>query len=155
FDSANGDLVANYKLGPGVEDPPAAPAIFVFGPDGFRKPMEVKKIAAGTFRGRLNIGAREGLFRARPVEESRAFPEIGMYRPEAELEDYGSDAGLLRHVAQFTGGRFEPNPSALFEPGRRNIQTTLQLWPGLLGLAVLLGLVELVMRKWKGMIGKA
>lgn len=155
FDSANGDLVANYKLGPGVEDPPAAPEIFVFGPDGFRKPIEVKKIAAGTFRGRLNIGNREGLFRARPVEESRAFPEIGMYRPEAELEDYGSDATLLKQVAQFTGGRFEPNPSAVFEPGRRNIETTLQLWPGLLGVAVLLGLVELVMRKWKGMIGKA
>ncbi len=155
FDSANGDLVANYKLGPGVEDPPAAPEIFVFGPDGFRKPIEVKKIAAGTFRGRLNIGNREGLFRARPVEESRAFPEIGMYRPEAELDDYGSDATLLKQVAQFTGGRFEPNPSAVFEPGRRNIETTLQLWPGLLGVAVLLGLVELVMRKWKGMIGKA
>ena len=155
FDSANGDLVANYKLGPGVEDPAAAPEIFVIGPDGFRKPIDVKKIAAGTFRGRLPIGNREGLFRARPVEDSRAFPEVGMYRPEAELEDYGSNEALLKQVAQFTGGRFEPNPSALFETGRRNIETSLQLWPGLLGLAVLLGLVELVMRKWKGMIGKA
>lgn len=155
FDSANGNLVANYRLGPGVEDPPAAPDIFVFGPDGFRKPMEVKKVAAGTFRGILPIGNREGLFRARPVEESRAFPEIGVYRPEAELEDYGSNQELLKQVARFTGGRFEPDPSAVFEPGQRNIETTLELWPGLLGLAVLLGLAELVMRKWKGVIGKA
>ena len=108
-------------------------------------------MAAGTFRGTLPIGNREGLFRARPVEDSRAFPEIGMYRPEAELEDYGSNEALLKQVAQFTGGRFEPSPSAVFEPGPRSIETTLQLWPGLLGLAVLLGLVELVMRKWKGM----
>jgi hypothetical protein len=27
------------------------------------------------------------------------------------------------------------------------------LWPGLLGLAVLLSLIELVMRKWKGVFG--
>ncbi len=155
FDSANGDLVANYKLGPGVEEPATVPEIFVFGPDGFRKPMEVKKVAAGAYRGRLPIGNREGLFRARPVEESRAFPEIGMYRPEAELEDYGSNEVLLKQVAQFTGGRFQPDPSAVFEPGPRSLETTLQLWPGLLGLAVLLGLAELVMRKWKGVIGKA
>lgn len=155
FDSANGDLVANYRLGPGVEEPAVAPEIFVFGPDGFRKPIEVKKVAAGTFRGRLPIGNRQGLFRVRPVEESRAFPETGMYRPEAELEDYGSNTVLLKQVAQFTGGRFQPDPSAVFERGRRSIDTTLELWPGLLGLAVLLSLVELVMRKWKGMLGKA
>lgn len=155
FDSANGNLVANYRLGPGVEDPPAAPEIFVFGPDGFRKPIDVKKTAAGTFRGVLPIGNREGLFRARPVEESRAFPEVGMYRPEAELEDYGSNVDLLKEVARFTGGRYEPNPNSVFEPGQRKIETTLELWPGLLGLAVLLGLAELVMRKWKGILGKA
>lgn len=155
FDSANSDLVASYRLGPGVEDPAAAPEIFVFGPDGFRKPIEVKKVAEGTFRGRLPIGNRQGLFRVRPVAESRAFPEAGMYRPEAELEDYGSNELLLKQVAQFTGGRFQPDPRAVFERGRRSIQTTMQLWPGLLALAIALSLAELVMRKWKGAIGKA
>jgi Ca-activated chloride channel homolog len=155
FDSANGDLIATYRLGRDVEEPAAAPEIFVFGPDGFRKPMDVKKIAVGTFRGRLPIGSRQGLFRARPVEESRAFPEIGMYRPEAELDDYGSNEALLKQVAQYTGGRFQPDPRAVFEPGRRSIETTLQLWPGLLALALVLSLAELVMRKWKGVMGVA
>ena len=155
FDSANSDLVATYRLGPGVEEPAAAPQIFVFGPDNFRKPIEVKEVAAGTFRGRLPIGNRQGLFRARPVEESRAFPEIGMYRPEAELEEYGSNEAVLKQVAQFTGGRFQPDPRAVFEQGRKSIETSMQLWPGLLGLAVALSLAELVMRKWKGVMGKA
>jgi len=155
FDSANSDLVATYRLGRDVEEPAAAPEIFVFGPDGFRKPIEVKKVAAGTFRGLLPIGSRQGLFRARPVEESRAFPEIGMYRPEAELDDYGSNETLLKQVAQYTGGRFQPDPRAVFEPGRRSIETTLQLWPGLLALALGLSLAELVMRKWKGVMGVA
>ncbi len=53
YDSANGDLVVDYRLGRDVEEPATIPEIFVFGPDGFQKPIAVKKIAAGTFRGRL------------------------------------------------------------------------------------------------------
>ena len=78
-----------------------------------------------------------------------------MYRPEAELDDYGSNEALLKQVAQFTGGRFQPDPRAVFEPGQRSIETTLQLWPGLLALALALSLAELVMRKWKGVMGLA
>ena len=154
FDSANGDLVVDYRLGRDVEEPPAPPEIYVFGPDKFQKPIAVKKIAAGTYRGRLQIGSREGLFRIRPVVESRAFPEAGLYRPEAELADYGSNVALLKQVAEFTGGRFEPALKDVFEAGQRTIASTLQLWPGLLALAIVLNLVELIMRKWKGVMGK-
>ncbi len=155
FDSANGDLVVEYRLGRDVPEPATVPEIFVFGPDGFQRPITVKKVAAGTFRGRLAIGARQGLFRVRPVEESRAFPEAGLYRPEAELGDYGSNVALLKQVAAFTGGRFQPDPRNVFEPGRRSVQSIMQLWPGLLAVAVALSLAELVMRKWKGILGKA
>jgi uncharacterized membrane protein len=154
FDSANGDLVADYRLGPDVPEPASIPEIFVFGPGGFERPIEVKKVAMGTFRGRLHIGEREGLFRVRPLMESRAFPEAGLYRPEAELADYGSNAPLLRQVAEFTGGRFEPDPKAVFDAGGRSIASSINLWPGLLALAIALNLAELVMRKWKGVRGK-
>jgi uncharacterized membrane protein len=154
FDSANGDLVVDYRLGRDVEEPATIPEIFAFGSNGFQKPIAVKKIAAGAFRGRLQIGAREGLFRIRPLVESPAFPEAGLYRPEAELADYGSNEALLKQVAEFTGGRFQPDAKTVFESGRRSIATTLQLWPGLLALAVALNLIELVMRKWKGVMGK-
>jgi hypothetical protein len=152
FDSASGDLVADYRLGRGVPEPAAVPAIFVIGPDGFQKPIPVKKVAAGTFRGRLQIGPRQGLFRVRPVADSRAFPEAGLYRPEAELADYGSNESLLKQVAEFTGGRFQPSPKAVFEGGSRVIHSSMSLWPGLLALAVVLSLAELVLRKWKGIM---
>src|SRR5579885_668579 len=145
FDSANGDLVVDYRLGRDAQEPAKIPEIFVIGPDQFRKPIPIKKVAAGTFRGRLAIGSRQGLFRVRPLEDSRAFPEAGLYRPEAELDDYGSNAALLKQVAEFTGGRFQPDPRTVFEPGRRSIPATMQLWPGLLALAVALSLTELVM----------
>jgi uncharacterized membrane protein len=153
FDSADGDLVVDYRLGPDVEEPAKIPEIFVLGPDNFRQLIPVKKVAAGTFRGRLNIGSRQGLFRVRPLDDSRAFPEAGLYRPEAELQDYGSDTALLKQVAEFTGGRYQPDPKDVFEPGRRSVMTSMQLWPGLLAAAVLMSLAELVMRKWKGILG--
>jgi Ca-activated chloride channel family protein len=155
LDSANGDLVVNYRLAPGVEEPAAVPGIFVFGAGGFEKPIEVKKVAAGAFRGRLQIGARQGLFRVRPVAESRVFPEVGLYRPEAELSDYGQNQALLRQVSEFTGGRFEPDPKQVFDAGNRSLASTLQLWPGLLVFAIALNLAELVMRKWKGLFGRS
>lgn len=154
YDSANGDLVVEYRLGRGVPEPDKIPDLYAFGPGGFQQPVPVKKVAAGTFRGRLPIGARQGLFRVRTAEESRAFPETGLYRPEAELADYGSNEALLKQVAAFTGGRFEPDPAAVFSGGGRSIASSLQLWPGLLGLAVLLSLAELVMRKWKGVMAR-
>lgn len=155
YDSASGSLDVEYRLGPGVAEPEKIPAIFAIGSDGFQKPVEVKKTAAGTYRGRLWIGARQGLFRIRPVNDSRAFPEVGLYRPEAELSEYGSNPLLLKQVAEFTGGRFEPSPKDVFDPGNRSLNTMLSLWPGLLGLAVALNLAELLMRKWKGLFPRS
>ncbi|MGH9665279.1 MAG: VWA domain-containing protein, partial [Bryobacteraceae bacterium] len=93
-----------------------------------------------------------GLFRVRPLADSRAFPEVGFYRREQELSDYGSNELLLRQVSAFTGGRFNPSPRDVFDPSGRSIASTMQLWPGLLGFAVLLNLLELVLRKWKGIL---
>ncbi len=155
FDSANGDLVVEYRLGRDVPEPDPIPGIFVLGPGGFQEPVPIKKIASGVFEGRVQIGTKQGLFRVRPLVESRAFPEAGLYRPEAELADYGSNDGLLKQVAEFTGGRFEPNPKSMFDPGKRQIPSTVSLWPGLLGLAIALNLAELILRKWKGVTGQA
>ena len=153
YDSANGELVASYRLGRGVREPATIPALFAFGPGGFQQPVAVRKIAASTYEGRVKIGAREGLFRVLPAQESKLFPEIGLYRPEAELNEYGNNEALLKQVADYTGGQFNPEPSNVFTTTGKSIQTTLTLWPGFLGLAVLLSLAELVLRKWKGLFG--
>jgi Mg-chelatase subunit ChlD len=150
LDRANDELVVDYHLGRSVPEPERVPDIFVFGPDGFQAPLEVAKAAAGHYRGRLRIGQRQGLFRVRPESESRAFPEIGFYRQEDELTEYGSNTELLRQIAASTGGRFNPSPREVFDPGGRSIRSMMELWPGLLVLAVALNLAELVMRKWKG-----
>ncbi len=147
YDSASGDLVVEYRLGRNTEEPHKIPNIFVIGPAKFQRPVPITKTADGSYRGRVPIGQRQGLFRVRPLEESRPFPEVGYYRQEQELQDYGSNEFLLREISEFTGGRFNPNPRAVFDAAGRSIPSTMRLWPGLIGLAIALNLAELFLRK--------
>ena len=113
--------MVDYRLGPHVPEPAVIPDIYVFGPDGFQRPVKASKLAAGSFRVRLTIGRRQGLFRVRPLVESRAFPEIGLYRQEEEMTDYGSNDFVLRQISAATGGRFNPDPKDVFDPNGRSI----------------------------------
>jgi Ca-activated chloride channel homolog len=152
YNSASGDLIVNYDLGRDVPEPKKLPSIFVFGANGFQQPVPVTKLADKSYRGRIHIGARQGLFRIRPLEESRAFPEVGYYRQEQELLDYGSNPFLLKSIADFTGGRFNPAPKQVFDPAGRSEASTLRLWPGLLAFAIALSLAELLLRKGKAVM---
>jgi Ca-activated chloride channel homolog len=147
YDSASGDLVARYRLGANAAEPAAIPELYVIGPDHFQRTMPIQKIALGTYDGRAAIGSREGLFRVRPLEDSEAFPEAALYRPEAELSEYGSNEELLKQVAEFTGGRFQPAAADVFDSGGRTVAVTEQLWPWLLALAMILNVAELTLRK--------
>jgi len=153
LDRATGELVAEYRLGPDVAAPDPLPEIYVLGPGEFRKPLNLRKMAARTYRARIPIGSRQGLFRVRAVENSPAFPETGIYLQEDELNDFGANETLLQRTAVWTGGRFEPNVRDIFQTGGQAIATTMMLWPGLLLLAILLNLAELIVRKWKGLAG--
>ena len=155
FDAANQDLDVEYHLGPGVTEPANVPEIFVLGPEGFEQPIEVVRVAPGTYRGRLHVGERRGLFRIRPLQETRAFPEVGIYRQQEEMLDYGSNPGLLKQISSLTGGQFEPAPADVFRSGGRYLPTAWRLWPALLGLAVGLTLAELVVRKWRGIFQRS
>ena len=135
-----------------MPEPAKVPDVFVLGPGGFRRPVPVSKVADGAYRGRVQVTGRQGLFRLRPLEESRVFPEIGIYLPEAELSEYGSNEALLRQLAQFTGGRFQPEIGSVFQSGGRLVSSSMRLWPGLLAVAILLSLAELIMRKWRGIV---
>ena len=80
------------------------------------------------------------------------FRKSGLYRQESELSDYGSNEALLKSIAQSTGGRFNPSVRQLFDSGGKYIDSTMRLWPALLAIALLLNLIELAMRKWRGIV---
>jgi Mg-chelatase subunit ChlD len=150
LDAANNDLVVSYHLAGGAKEPEQVPRIFVIGPEGFQKPIEVARTAAGAYEGRLHIGELRGLFRIRPLEDSTAFPEVGFYRQQEETQDYGSNPRLLRQISSMTGGSFNPDSHEVFRASGRRIQAVWRLWPGLLGAAIALTIVELLVRKWRG-----
>jgi uncharacterized membrane protein/uncharacterized protein YegL len=152
YDGANEELVVDYHLSGRAAEVANPPDLYVMGPGDFRKPLDIARVSPGTWRGRLRIGTLEGLFRVRPLNESRSFPEVGLYRQESELSDYGSNDALLKSIAESTGGRFNPSPKQLFDSGGKYIDSTMRLWPGLLAIAVLLNLIELAMRKWRGIV---
>ncbi|PWU07793.1 MAG: hypothetical protein C5B51_09040 [Terriglobia bacterium] len=152
FDRASNELVVDYRLSPNVPDPAAVPDIYTIGPDNFQAPLKVSKIAGGHYRARLTIGQNQGLFRIRPLADDPAFPEVGFYRQEDELLEYGNNEQLLRQVAAATGGHFQPSARQVFESGGRSTSTTMDLWPAFLALALLMNLAELVMRKSKGLL---
>lgn len=152
YDSASDELVVEYRLAAGVPEPESVPDIFAFGPQGFQKPVRMEKAAGGVYRGRVRIENRLGLFRVRPAIESQVFPEVGLLRQQAELNEFGSNEALLKQLAEFTGGRFQPSPAQVFNSSGRSVPSTLRLWPALLALAVLLNLIELVARKWRGIM---
>jgi len=151
LDRASNELVVDYRLGRNVPEPAVPPEIYAFGPNGFQAPLKVSKLGGGHYLARVDIGERQGLFRVRPLVESRAFPEVGLYRQEDEMTEYGTNDQLLRQVADATGGRYNPPVSTLFDAGGRSIPSTLELWPGLLALAIVLNVAELVLRKWRGL----
>ena len=152
FDRAASELVVDYRLSANVPEPAGVPDVFAIGPNDFHAPLKVGKVAAGHYRARLAIGQNQGLFRVRPLSDSPAFPEVGFYRQEDEMLEYGSNEQLLRQVATATGGRYQPSARQVFESGGRSTSTTMELWPALLALALLLNLTELVMRKSKGLM---
>jgi Ca-activated chloride channel family protein len=152
YDSAAGDLVIHYTLGRAVDEPGKVPEVFVLGPNHFQHTVEVSKVAAGAYRGRVHIGDRQGLFRIRPLEDLRAFPEVGYYVPEQELLDHGSNEFLLREIASYTGGKFNPAPAQVFDTGGRSRPSSMRLWPFFLAAAIAFNLAELILRKGRALM---
>ncbi len=154
YDRAAGELVVTYRLSgePLSGDPPD---IYALGPDGFRATLGLERVADGVFEARTPIGARFGLFRIRAAGEPGRFPELGFYRENEELSRYGSDPDLLARIAAATGGKVNPTPAETVRADGRATPSIMELWPLLLGLAVLLNLGEILARKgWLPWLGR-
>jgi hypothetical protein len=57
------------------------------------------------------------------------------------------DEALLRRVAEATGGRPQPRPAALFDPGDERVPFHRELWPLALWLAAVLLLADVALRR--------
>lgn len=153
FDPATDEIVARFHVSEAPETD-ALPDIYASGPDGYRYVAQPRPVEGG-FEARFPAVGMYGLFRFRPAEASREFPETAFYRENAELRSFGSDPELLRSIAAATGGRSNPPPQDVFASGGRTVERWMDLWPLLLAIAILLNLIELVARKgWLPALGR-
>jgi hypothetical protein len=106
------------------------------------------EMGAGHYQASFPIGTRRGLFRVRSLEESRKFPETGIYLPEPELTLSGQNEKLMRDLAAWTGGVFNPSPQQIFRPPASALPASLMMWPFLLALALLFNLGEVAWRRF-------
>ena len=80
----------------------------------------------------------------RTVAESRAQLVNPYPREYMTLEP---DVELLTRAAELTGGMVDPSPSELFDPGDEHIRHHEELWPKVLFLALILFVLDLLMRR--------
>jgi Mg-chelatase subunit ChlD len=149
WDPSASRLIADYRLADVSQAPAEPPKLFALGPGGFQTALQVQKVAEGHYQAAFPIGARRGLFRVRPVEDSRLFPETGLYLPEPELTSTGDNAKLLRDISAWTGGVFNPSPAQIFRAPSRALASWLTLWPGLLAVTLLFNLIEVFWRRFR------
>ena len=83
---------------------------------------------------------REG----RTIAESHAHLENPYPREYMTLE---ADEALLARAAEVTGGSAEPTPDVLFDPQGEEITHHEELWPKLLYLALVLFVLDLLLRR--------
>ena len=153
YDPASDEIIVRYRPSPRA-GPITAPPLYAVGPDGYRHVANPKPVG-GDYEARFPAEGRYGLFRVRPEDEARAFPEVAHYRENSELLRYGADAYLLRSIAEATGGRANPAPEEIFATDGRSIERWMDLWPLFLALAIVLNLLELLARKgWLPVLGR-
>ena len=115
------------------------------GPRHFRLRAERIPGAAESGQGRgrpLSRAARASGRQPGAVPRSSAgryrapFPRWASTGRRTRLQEYGNNQQLLRQIAAATGGRYNPRPADVFEAAGRSIATVMDLWPGLLALAL-------------------
>ena len=152
FNPVLNEIFVSYR--PSTPVRPATPSIFVLGPNGFAKPVTMRRTEQGGFEGAVDIGATRGLFRVRPAAESVQFPELGFYRDEDEMLEHDANTPLLQRISSFTGGRYNPSPAAVFDADGRTRYMAFHFWPALLALAIVLTIAELISRKWQALAAR-
>ena len=116
----------------------------------FRSDLE--QIAPGRYRGRFPT-TQEGVYlvgMAQRAEQRAASSQVaGLVVPYAEeLRDLGLDEGLLKELADLTGGSELTAPQDAFLKGRRPIRVWVDAWPWIAGLCALLLLMDIAIRRF-------
>ena len=76
-----------------------------------------------------------------------------VYNPSAEVATGQVNEGLLRKVAEITGGTFLESADQKLELGGSDVSRYVELWPILVKIMIALFLIDLLVRRWENFLG--
>lgn len=123
----------------------------VVSPTRERSVIDLEQIAPGRYRGRFPA-KQEGVYlvgMAQRLDNSELGSQLsGLVVPYAEeLRELGVDETSLKELSNLTGGGAIADANEVFQKNRRQYRVSVQIWPWLVGLAALVLLMEIALRR--------
>lgn len=124
----------------------------VVAPDRERRVIDLEQVGPGQYRGRF-AADKEGVYllgmAQRMGQKELGSQVASLVVPYAqELRELGMDELALKEYAELTGGSALSEPADAFLKGRRSFKIDQEIWPWLVGLAALLLLVDIALRRF-------
>lgn len=138
YEPTHDEFVIEYRAGQPGQLAALKSGIYLSGPNGSGGPVKVERVSENVFRAHASCDHMSGTFRVHSLDDAINIPQVLLYKSDQELDDQGSNDGLLRQVSALTSGTFNPSPSDIFESHGRTATRRVDLWPALAGAAMVL-----------------
>src|SRR3989441_1569889 len=121
--------------------------IRVVGPDQVVSDVSVHQVGPGSYEAKFPL-TKKGSYLFRAVgEDSGGSSRVLAYSYPDEYHFYPPNTDLLRAISSETHGRFQPKTEDIFDPNGETTALPTPLWPYLTGLALLLYLADVLLRR--------
>lgn len=123
------------------------PVVQVTRGDADPVPLELPQVAPGRYETVLAAARTDAVTVAWDGQGEAAITRRLALEPPLELRFRPPDETVLRRIAERTGGVYDPDPVRAVAPDGRTVVRPLRLAPGLAGLALLLYLCNMLLRR--------
>jgi Ca-activated chloride channel family protein len=123
------------------------PQVRVIGPDQKVSVLDVPQVGPGAYEARMRLAPNAAYsFRAAAAGAGGATRTLEFSYP-AEYHFYPPDIQKLRLISESTGGILTPQGAEIFDPRGESVPYPTRLWPGLCGAALILYLLDILLRR--------
>jgi hypothetical protein len=123
------------------------PQVRVIGPDQKLASVDLPQVGPGSYESRIHMDKDDTyVFRA-AVDGAVGTTRTLEYSYPAEYHFYPPDIQKLKTISAATGGKFEPEPSEIFNPNGESREYPTPLWPWLAATVLGLFIIDILLRR--------
>jgi Ca-activated chloride channel homolog len=124
-----------------------SPEVRIVTPDQSTSTIEANQVAPGTYEATVRL-TQQGPYLFRTFENRTAGPAQTLpYSYPDEYHFHPPNISILQALSEETGGTFQPAPADIFNTSRERIDIPEPIWPYPTGLALLLCIVDVFLRR--------